>query len=335
MTFEGSGVSPVDRFSGALGDFFRDGLSVGSFGLPFLFFLWRFLLGQKSRSRIRKVRDLRGLAAPAVLIASVTDRCNLKCSNCYSRTAKAHHAKKPDFTDSDWRRVFKEAQTLGVSLVLVAGGEPLMRPGLLDLLAGFPGILFPLFTNGLLLDDSKIDRLKRSPNIFPVISVEGEELETDDRRGERVFRGVLSAMDRLKKKKIPFGTSITVTSKNFDTVVSPDFVKSMIGRGCGFFAFVEFTPVKPGTEKLILKKSQKIELGKFIEGYRKLRKALFVNFPGTRRYTAAAWLPAAGLFILIPPADSNLVLSRRFRTPISGRWRLPTRWNRIFCGRSV
>ena len=71
------------------------------------------------------------------------------------------------------RGVIREADELGISIILLAGGEPLTRPEVLDITADHPNIAFPLFTNGLLIDGETIDKLAAQRHVVPVISLEG------------------------------------------------------------------------------------------------------------------------------------------------------------------
>ena len=51
-----------------------------------------------------------------------------------------------------------EAKDLGVSFFVIAGGEPFLRPVLLDIMKEYPEIIFLVFTNGTLIDDKIIVR---------------------------------------------------------------------------------------------------------------------------------------------------------------------------------
>ena len=61
-------------------------------------------------------------------------------------------------------------------------------------------------------------------NLTPAISVEGFEAETDERRGEGVFKKILEAMANLREVGVPFGISVTATRSNAEQVVSDEFV---------------------------------------------------------------------------------------------------------------
>ena len=52
-------------------------------------------------------------------------------------------------------------------------GEPLDRPEIIDVAADFPEMLFPLVTNGSLLDDALLDKLQTLRNVIPVVTLEG------------------------------------------------------------------------------------------------------------------------------------------------------------------
>ncbi len=141
------------------------------------------------------------------------------------------------------RRIMEEAKELGISIALIAGGEPLTRPEILELCGAFPEIIFPLFTNGLLIQGVLSEKIGRFRNIIPVISLEGFEAQTDARRGEGVYRHVLKTMEQLKRRNIFFGASLTATSKNFSSVTESKFLRELMRRGCKVFFFVEYVPV--------------------------------------------------------------------------------------------
>ena len=74
----------------------------------------------------------------------------------------------------------------------IVGGEPFMHPQLLELLEPHPDCYFQVFTNGQFITDEKAKRLRQLGNVTPLISVEGTEIVSDERRGRA---GVLSQDD--------------------------------------------------------------------------------------------------------------------------------------------
>lgn len=200
-------------------------------------FLVETVARQKKAAADRERLEAEGVRVPPIMIASVTNRCNLSCKGCYNRAQ--HRPVGLEMAAADWSRVFREARDLGISIVLLAGGEPLVRPDVLDAAAAVPEILFPVFTNGLLLDDAFVSRLSARRNLIPVLSIEGHEDETDERRGEGVYQRLRETMAMLRSAGGFFGVSLTVTSQNFEDITGEGFVRECISAGCRLFFYRE------------------------------------------------------------------------------------------------
>ena len=111
----------------------------------------RFSAVSAKASAKREKFEEQGEHIPPFLIASITSACNLHCKGCYSRqnNATSDCAPKDQLSAEEWDRIFTEAEELGISFILLAGGEPLMRRDVLEKAAGHPDIVFPVFTNGV------------------------------------------------------------------------------------------------------------------------------------------------------------------------------------------
>ena len=83
--------------------------------------------------------------------------------------------------------VLRQASELGVSIVLIVGGEPLTRPDIFDVTRNFPDMVFTLFTNGTLVDEAVLRHFKEQKHVIPILSMEGHENMTDLRRGAGVY----------------------------------------------------------------------------------------------------------------------------------------------------
>jgi MoaA/NifB/PqqE/SkfB family radical SAM enzyme len=227
--------------------------SAGDRGLA-LYFLRTALRQWEAAAKRRKAAKA-GVQVPPLMILSVTRRCNLRCAGCFVH----EHARTPgaELSVAELRTILADARDLGVSIVALAGGEPLTRPEILDVAADFPELLFPLITNGSLLDDALLAKLEGLRNVIPVISLEGLEFETDGRRGDGVYQRALGAMARLQERRILFGTSLMVTRRNFGLVTSRRFVRSLVDRGAKLFFYVDYVPIKAGTELLVPSDTQR------------------------------------------------------------------------------
>lgn len=244
-----------------------------------LLFFARTMLYQKKAAKLRAQELQNGLTVPPFMIYSVTRKCNLNCAGCYSHARE----EKPgeDLSSGRLMEIISEARGLGVAYILLAGGEPLTRSA--DLFAAAkacPDVVFPLFTNGLLINSETVGALARLPNLIPVISVEGNALHTDRRRGNGVSEKLRPAFEGLKKRKILFGVSITVTRENLPTLQDENTIRFWLSEGARFIVFVDYVPMSAGTESSELSTEERETFRSRLSDYRKKYRALFISFPG-------------------------------------------------------
>jgi len=241
--------------------------------------LTRIAKGLRSaeRRRINSAGD--GVDIPPLMIVSTTNECNLSCAGCYS---SCQQVRKADSMLPDYRvpQILNEASELGVSIVMLAGGEPLLSKVWLDAMCDHRDMLGIVFTNGTLLDDERCSWFAAHRHIIPVLSIEGGAVQTDARRGEGVYAKVIKAMETLYTSGIPFGMSITVTSQNIDSILTHDFTMEYMQKGCRLFVYVEYVPIAADTEPFVLPEADKKRLGEFAAKSVKEHAALFVAFPG-------------------------------------------------------
>ncbi len=242
-----------------------------------VFFL-RTLKEQRKAAKVREHWSSKGIEVPPLMIMSITRQCNLRCKGCY---AMAHWSEPEVELDMDRvGKILSEASELGIRLVLIAGGEPLVRKDLLEVTGRFPGTIFPVFTNGLLLEEHTLKTLKKQKHVIPVLSLEGRDHHTDDRRGQGVYDALRMKMDRLKQNRMFFGISLTVTRANYSTVTGETFTKELLAMGCRLFFYVEYVPIKEETRDLILSDEQREALQQLPTLNQDKFPALFIGFPG-------------------------------------------------------
>ncbi|MCD7846351.1 MAG: radical SAM protein [Oscillospiraceae bacterium] len=262
-------------------------------------FMARFALASKAASKRRAELESNGEHMPAFLIASITSNCNLHCAGCFAREVNSCSDEKAtsQLSADDWKKVFTEAKELGISFIVLVGGEPLIRKDVLQIAANIPDILFPVFTNGTLMNDSYMQLFDKARNLVPVFSIEGERMETDRRRGTGIYQCLISKMDALKKDHIPFGASITVTTSNLDEVTSDDFISVLQERGCKVVFFVEYIPAANGSQDLAPQDAERLVLDANVK---KLREAypemLFISFPGDEKRSGGCLAAGRGFF---------------------------------------
>lgn len=247
--------------------------------------LWasfRLAVQQKRAIGVREAHARQGVHVPPFMIMSVTNSCNLQCKGCYAHAQKRINGRELD--SQEIRRILREAEELGVSIVILAGGEPLLRKGLLEITGSFSAITFPVFTNGVQVDAQTVRVFRKQRHVIPVVSLEGADTETDDRRGAGVHERVLDSLRLMRKENIFFGVSATVTSKNADTVLTDGFVRRYSSLGARLFFFLEYVPVEQGTADLVPSREQREEMVGTVEDFRTRFPALFVVFPGDEEF---------------------------------------------------
>jgi len=260
---------------------FSDALNVSLKKPAMAAFFVRATMAQKKAASIRQKNEEKGLHVPPVMILSVTNKCNLHCVGCYSRLVPREQ--KPEMSTDSLTSVLRQASEMGVSIVLIVGGEPLTRPDIFDVTKNFPDMIFTLFTNGTLIDDAVLEQFKEQKHVIPILSMEGQENITDLHRGDGVYGRLMKDMAKLHERDIFFGISLTVTQSNYETVTDKSFVKLMREYGCKAFIYVEYNPVMKGTEDWVVTDSQRDEILTKMAAFRASQPGVYIGFPGDEK----------------------------------------------------
>ena len=266
-----------------------------------------FLQSEKRRSAIRKTE---GVDIPPFLICSISTTCNLHCKGCYARAngiaADSKEEQKPTLTPEQWKAIFEEAASLGINFALLAGGEPMMRKDILEEVAKVEDMIFPIFTNGTLIGPSYIEFLKKHLNMIPVISIEGMEHSTDERRGTGMYKRAMMSVEMLHKEDLFFGTSITVTTENFQLVTSDAFVDNLRQLGCKMIIYVEYVPTEPGTEYLAFGEADLNKMETVQQHQKKcFDDMIIISFPGDEQHMGGCLAAGRGFFHIGPDGSAE------------------------------
>ena len=150
-----------------------------------------------------------------VVVWNVTRRCNLKCVHCYA------HARDQAFADELSTRqglaVLDDLAQFGSPVVLFSGGEPLMRPDLLEL-AGYAvskGMRAVISTNGTLITPTVARELKTIGLSYVGISLDGMEPVNDRFRGVKgAFGKAMEGIEACQQAGIKVGLRFTMNRMN-------------------------------------------------------------------------------------------------------------------------
>ncbi|MFW5936493.1 MAG: radical SAM protein, partial [Desulfosalsimonas sp.] len=128
-----------------------------------------------------------------VVVWNITQRCNLRCIHCYAH-AKAG-LQENELSTAEGKALIDDLADMGAPVLLLSGGEPLMRPDLPELAeyAVNRGMRAVISTNGTLIDRDTARVLKDIGLSYVGISLDGNR-QVNDR-----FRGMEGAFDQAMK----------------------------------------------------------------------------------------------------------------------------------------
>jgi MoaA/NifB/PqqE/SkfB family radical SAM enzyme len=208
-----------------------------------------------------KRRLRRGEHFPPFLFISIINSCQLRCQGCWVDVEAPRK-----FIDLDtMNRIITDAKRHGNSYFGILGGEPFLHPQLLDILAAHPDCYFQIFTNGQMITDKVAARLREIGNASPLISIEGSEVVSDDRRGRlNVLNKTLAGLEAARRHKLITGVATSVCQTNID-LVSEDWLKRLIDMGVHYAWFHTYRVVGPKpAPHLALRPEQVRGIRKFI-----------------------------------------------------------------------
>jgi len=202
---------------------------------------------------------------PTFLVLSPGKSCNLHCVGCYA-SSDAATAEKLNFETS--RRIVQENHDVfGSRFMTISGGEPFMYKAdgktMFDIFEEFNDTFFLVYTNSTLITEAIAEKLAKLGNVTPAISVEGWEEQTDERRGKGVYKKIMTAMSNLRNAGVPFGISVTSTSKNFDILMKDGFYDHFFNElGASYMWQFQLMPIGRGKDAvdLMIKPEQRVKL---------------------------------------------------------------------------
>ncbi|WP_461252096.1 FibroRumin system radical SAM peptide maturase, partial [Treponema sp. R8-4-B8] len=167
----------------------------------------------------------------------LSEQCNLACKYCFlgnNNPEKRKHFSLQNMSMETaekalnfFIRQLEKNENVGKPFIVFYGGEPLINFEVLDFIADrinklrltksyFKDAVVSVVTNGLLLDEKKLKRLKEL-NVNIGISIDGCTEESNalrvDRAGKPVFSNILKILDMAKDIDIGVGLSVTLNEE--------------------------------------------------------------------------------------------------------------------------
>jgi len=150
-----------------------------------------------------------------VVVWNVGRRCNLHCVHCYSHSADMDY--EGEMNTEEGKKMLEDIAKFGCPVILFSGGEPLMRPDLLELIAYARslGLRAVISTNGTLISKEMALKLKEFGLSYVGVSLDGLEGTNDKFRGVKgAYQMALDGIRNCIEVGIKVGLRFTINKRN-------------------------------------------------------------------------------------------------------------------------
>ncbi len=163
---------------------------------------------------------LRMSAPPGpVVIWNLVRRCNLNCKHCYSLSADVDFP--GELSTEEVFAVMDDLKAFGVPVLILSGGEPLLRPDIFDISRRAKGLGFyvGLSSNGTLIDRETSERIAAVGYDYVGISLDGIGAVHDRfRRKPGAYEAALGGLRLCRAHGIKVGLRFTMTERNVESL---------------------------------------------------------------------------------------------------------------------
>jgi len=155
------------------------------------------------------------------LVAWETTRsCNLSCVHC--RASAVNGPDQHELDSEAGYRLLDQIAEVAKPIVILTGGEPLLRPDIFELAAHGSrlGLRMVMAPNGTLVTADIAARMRDTGIKRVSISLDGADAQSHDRfRGVAgAFEGALQGIEHLKAAGVAFQINTTITKTNLDQI---------------------------------------------------------------------------------------------------------------------
>lgn len=143
----------------------------------------------------RLVSNILQESLPGTVNIGVTDICNAKCEHCSFYNNAMHKSKKDIVTTGQMKKILKDCQDFGISVINFVGGEPLLNKDLPELISSLnkDKSVASVYTNGWHLPE-KARKLKEAGTMMVIVSLDSTNPKKHDE-----FRKLPGLFDRAIK----------------------------------------------------------------------------------------------------------------------------------------
>jgi radical SAM protein with 4Fe4S-binding SPASM domain len=230
-------------------------------------FLSKNVLGSNLKNFENRVSVQQDNNLLRLVTLQLTKHCNLKCIHCY---IDADCKQKGIMEEKVFNKIVQELREMDPVEVVITGGEPLLHPNIYEYCRKLyeNEIPFSIFTNGMLIDEEFVDKIKELYPISVQVSIDGVTKDINDKiRGEGTYRQSLKGISLLRKAGIRVTISSVLNRVNYEQYrLFPEFVKSL---GASNFNVTEIMCSGRGENReLHLSKEEVLEAQSYYTRYR-------------------------------------------------------------------
>ena len=185
---------------------------------------------------------------PAHPAWEVTSACNLRCVHCHATGDKPAEG---ELDTAEAKLLIEQMAAVNEFRMLVyTGGEPLVRPDLIELLhhSKEAGLTNVIATNGILITDEKARELKRAGVAGAAVSIDSTNAAVHNRIRVKddAFELTLRGIEALRKAGILLQINVTAMEYNFDDL--ENIIELATRKDSGIMLMYQLVPVGRGSE---------------------------------------------------------------------------------------
>lgn len=188
------------------------------------------------------------LSAPLSVLWEITHGCNLKCKHCLSDAGMPRH---DELSLEEIKQIINQLAEMKVFKIIFGGGEPFVRPDIFEILDYASKFNFgiKLTTNGTLVNNDLITRLKNTKLFTVQVSVDGLEQSHNAFRGNpESFNAAITALKTFSKVGYYTIMSTTVTRRNIYEII--ELLELAVKWGVACFKASPFIPIGRGEKNV-------------------------------------------------------------------------------------
>jgi heme b synthase len=178
----------------------------------------------------------------------LTRACNLACVHCRASAERGPYPE--EFSTQECLRVMDEIAFISKPVIILTGGEPLLRPDIFDLAryGTDKGFRMVMATNGTLMTEETVQKMKASGIQRISVSLDGPGSETHDafRKVKGAFETSLKGIELAKKGGLEFQINTTITQMNLHLIA--DILKLAVDLGAVAHHIFLLVPTGRGKE---------------------------------------------------------------------------------------